>query len=85
MSENTEMVPPAPWTQRRGASPSGPSARRTRGDQEAPALASLEKQIQGLEKQQAGIRQRFEGSAAQLVYADILWGLFNSTEFAFNH
>ena len=53
--------------------------------QEADALKSLDTQIKQLEKQLSGIRQRYEGNAPQLVYSDILWGLFNSTEFAFNH
>jgi len=53
--------------------------------QEAAALTTLDNQIKQLEKQLSGIRQRYEGNAAQLVYSDVLWGLFNSTEFAFNH
>ncbi|MFO0905068.1 MAG: DUF1549 and DUF1553 domain-containing protein [Pirellulales bacterium] len=53
--------------------------------QEAAALTNLETQIQSLEKQLAATRQRYEGSVANLIYADIFWGLFNSTEFAFNH
>jgi hypothetical protein len=53
--------------------------------QEAAALTNLENQIQSLERQLASIRQRFEGNATLLAYGDILWGLFNSTEFAFNH
>ena len=53
--------------------------------QEAAALTNLENQIQSLERQLASIRQRLEGNTALLVYGDILWGLFNSTEFAFNH
>lgn len=53
--------------------------------QEAPALASLENQIKNVERQLESIRKRYEGNAAQLIYTDILWGLFNSTEFAFNH
>ncbi|HLQ45175.1 MAG TPA: DUF1549 domain-containing protein, partial [Planctomycetaceae bacterium] len=53
--------------------------------QEAAALTTLDSQIKQLEKQLSGIRQRYEGNAAQLVYSDVLWGLFNSTEFAFNH
>lgn len=58
---------------------------RQNAGQEAAALAGLDNQIKSLERQLSGIRQRYEGSAEQLVYADILWGLFNSTEFAFNH
>ncbi len=53
--------------------------------QEATALTGMENQIQALERQLGAIRQRFEGNAALLVYRDIMWGLFNSTEFAFNH
>jgi len=53
--------------------------------QEAAALANLENQIRNQERQLASIRQRFEGNATLMVYGDILWGLFNSTEFAFNH
>ena len=53
--------------------------------QEAAALTTLDSQIKQLEKQLSGIRLRYEGNAAQLVYSDVLWGLFNSTEFAFNH
>lgn len=53
--------------------------------QEAEALAGQERQIQNLERQLGSIRQRFEGNATLLVYRDILWGIFNSTEFAFNH
>jgi hypothetical protein len=33
----------------------------------------------------AASRQRFQGQTHNLIYADILWGLFDSTEFAFNH
>ena len=53
--------------------------------QEAAALTTLKSQIGNLERQLAAVRQRYEGNAAQLVYGDILWGLFNSTEFTFNH
>ncbi len=53
--------------------------------QEAAALAGQENQIQTLERQLGSIRQRFENNATLLVYRDILWGIFNSTEFAFNH
>lgn len=48
-------------------------------------IAALEKQIKTLEQQLAGMRQRYEANAAQMIYGDILWGLFNSTEFTFNH
>jgi hypothetical protein len=60
-------------------------AERQKEGQESAALASLENQIKALERQMASVRQRFTGTAAQAVYADVLWGLFNSTEFAFNH
>ena len=53
--------------------------------QEADALGTLEKQIATTEKQLAEARQRQAGSVPLMVYGDILWGLFNSTEFAFNH
>jgi hypothetical protein len=53
--------------------------------QEADALVTLEKQIANAEKQLAEARQRQAGSVPLLVYGDILWGLFNSSEFAFNH
>ncbi len=53
--------------------------------QEAEALTSLEKQIATAEKQLADSRQRQINSVPLMVYGDILWGLFNSTEFAFNH
>ncbi len=46
---------------------------------------ALDKQIKTLEQQQNSIRQRYQANAAQMVYGDILWGLFNSTEFTFNH
>jgi hypothetical protein len=57
-------------------------ANGTAGTKEA---ASLEKQIQALEKSKADALQRFQANARQIIYADILWGLFNSTEFTFNH
>jgi hypothetical protein len=53
--------------------------------QEADALVTLERQIAGAEKQLAEARGRQAGSVPLLVYGDILWGLFNSSEFAFNH
>ena len=46
---------------------------------------SLDKTIKNIEQQQTATIQRFEANAAQMVYGDILWGLFNSTEFTFNH
>jgi hypothetical protein len=45
----------------------------------------LDRQIRNLEQQLAGARQTYERNAAFAVYGDILWGLFNSTEFTFNH
>jgi hypothetical protein len=53
--------------------------------QEAEALGNLEKQITQTEKQLTEARARQAGNVPQMVYGDILWGLFNSTEFAFNH
>ena len=53
--------------------------------QEAEALGNLEKQITTTEKQLAEARSRQAGNVPLMVYGDILWGLFNSTEFAFNH
>ena len=53
--------------------------------QEAEALGNLEKQITTTEKQLAEARARQAGNVPLMVYGDILWGLFNSTEFAFNH
>lgn len=53
--------------------------------QEVAALGNLEKQIATIEKQLAQARARQVGSVPLMVYGDILWGLFNSTEFAFNH
>jgi hypothetical protein len=47
--------------------------------------AALEKQIAAGEQAQAAVRKRFEAGSIQTVYGDILWGLFNSTEFTFNH
>jgi uncharacterized protein YukE len=53
--------------------------------QEPEALVNLEKQIAMTEKQMSDARTRQAGSVPLMVYGDILWGLFNSTEFAFNH
>lgn len=47
--------------------------------------AAAERQIRNLEEQLASIEARFAMNAAASVYGDILWSLFNSTEFAFNH
>ncbi|MBA4067343.1 MAG: cell surface protein [Isosphaera sp.] len=52
------------------------------GSKEAAAAA---KQLQAAEQQFAGLRQGYETRAVQAVYGDVLWGLFNSTEFTFNH
>jgi len=59
---------------------------KLQGDaQNAAAAKNLEAQIQQLEKQLAANRSRFEANVPLLIYNDILWGIFNSTEFAFNH
>ncbi|AWM40479.1 hypothetical protein GobsT_10150 [Gemmata obscuriglobus] len=57
-------------------------AKQPKGSKEAAALG---KQVAALEQTQNAARARLEGAAAQTVYGDILWGLFNSTEFTFNH
>ena len=57
-------------------------AKLPKDSKEAAALA---KQVTTLEQAQTVTRKRFEATAAQTVYGDILWGLFNSTEFTFNH
>jgi len=46
---------------------------------------ALEKQIKTIEQTLVATRQRYEANATQTIYGDILWGLFNSTEFTFNH
>jgi hypothetical protein len=51
----------------------------------AKEAATLQKQIATLEQTQAATVQRYAGGAVAAVYGDILWGLFNSTEFTFNH
>jgi hypothetical protein len=48
-------------------------------------LAAAEKQIKTLEDSLATISKRYTNSAAVTLYGDILWSLFNSTEFTFNH
>lgn len=53
--------------------------------QETETLGNLEKQIAATEKQLAEARGRQTGNVPLMVYGDILWGLLNSTEFAFNH
>ncbi|MGV3486867.1 MAG: DUF1549 domain-containing protein [Planctomycetaceae bacterium] len=55
------------------------------GGQEAEALESLTGQIDSLKRQLGDYEKRYVMSVPQMVYSDILWGLFNSTEFAFNH
>ena len=53
--------------------------------QDSKEAAMLTRQIANVEQTQAAARKRFEASSVQTVYGDILWGLFNSTEFTFNH
>jgi hypothetical protein len=57
-------------------------AKLPKGSKEA---AGIDKTIKGLEQQQAGAIERSKANVVQAVYGDILWGLFNSTEFTFNH
>ena len=57
-------------------------AKLPKGSKEAISVA---KQLETLEQQQAATRKRFEAVAVNTVYGDVLWGLFNSTEFTFNH
>ena len=57
-------------------------AKLAAGSKEA---AGLDKQIKTLEQQQDATLQRYQANATQIAYGDILWGLFNSTEFTFNH
>ncbi|MFM8273876.1 MAG: DUF1553 domain-containing protein, partial [Gemmata sp.] len=57
-------------------------AKLPKDSKEAAALA---KQIAALEQNHAAARKRLEAVAVNTVYGDILWGLFNSTEFTFNH
>ena len=47
--------------------------------------AALNRQIANVEQQLDGLRKSYERNVPQMVYGDILWGLFNSTEFTFNH
>ena len=47
--------------------------------------AALDKTVKTLEQQQTGTRKGLEENVVQACYGDILWGLFNSTEFTFNH
>ncbi len=47
--------------------------------------AAVGKQIAAVEQAHGAVRKRFEAASIQTVYGDILWGLFNSTEFTFNH
>lgn len=53
--------------------------------QDAKEIFALNKQLKTLEEQQKATLQRYQANATQMVYGDILWGLFNSTEFTFNH
>jgi Protein of unknown function (DUF1549)/Protein of unknown function (DUF1553) len=46
---------------------------------------ALDRQIANFEQNVASARKRFEATATQTIYGDILWGLLNSTEFTFNH
>jgi hypothetical protein len=46
---------------------------------------ALDKQVKTLQQQQTTAFERYRASAVQIVYGDILWGLFNSSEFTFNH
>ena len=57
----------------------------TENDQLRDQQEGLEKQVRTLEQQLAGQRVNYERNVPRMVYGDILWGLFNSTEFAFNH
>jgi len=57
-------------------------AKLPKGSKEA---ISVGKQLETLEQQQIAARKRYESTAVASVYGDILWGLFNSTEFTFNH
>jgi hypothetical protein len=52
---------------------------------DAKAAVTLTRQVKALEQQQEAALKRYQASAVQTVYGDILWGLFNSTEFTFNH
>lgn len=57
-------------------------ARLPADSKEAQAMA---KQVKTIEQSLAEIEKRYEALAAYPLYGDILWGLFNSTEFTFNH
>ncbi len=46
---------------------------------------ALTRQLAALEQTQAATRKRYESNAVLSVYGDILWGLFNTAEFTFNH
>jgi hypothetical protein len=54
-------------------------------EKDSEAVGKLAKEIASMEKQQAEAERRYAGAIPQTVYSDVLWGLFNSTEFAFNH
>lgn len=53
--------------------------------QNSKQVPALEKQLKTLDQQYNSALQRYQANAVQLVYGDILWGLFNSSEFTFNH
>jgi hypothetical protein len=48
-------------------------------------LAAAEKLIKNMSDNMKATAERYETNAAVTVYGDILWSLFNSTEFTFNH
>jgi uncharacterized protein involved in exopolysaccharide biosynthesis len=52
---------------------------------ESKDSVTLGRQIDAAEKQLAAARLRHEANVPAMIYGDILWGLFNSTEFTFNH
>jgi hypothetical protein len=52
---------------------------------ESKGAVALGRQIDAAEKQLAAARLRHEANVPAMIYGDILWGLFNSTEFTFNH
>ncbi len=51
----------------------------------SPELIAAERQIKAAERQIEAIEDRYKSNASAAVYGDILWSLFNSTEFTFNH
>lgn len=58
---------------------------RAKLPKESKEAIPLDRQIANLEQQLAAHRARLEQAASQAIFGDILWGLFNSTEFTFNH